>query len=121
MAAAAESTIVFLPRFTTVVGAAPDLITQPLDVSQFASAQFQVWVGAKFSDAASDPALTLYLEESLDCEHWVLGASAPEPVELKHGKSKLFSYGFRLRWFRLRLNCGPGTSLVTCWAEGILR
>lgn len=39
---AAESTIAFLPKFTTLVGGGPltGLYTKPIDVSQYASAQF---------------------------------------------------------------------------------
>ena len=110
--AAAESTIVFLPRFTMFAGAG-EYITQPLDVSQFASAQFQ------FGRAVSAGELRLYLEESLDCVEWTLGASAPKGVVIASSKTKFFSYGFRLRWFRLRVMTTG--DLVTCWAEGILR
>ena len=120
---AAETTIVFLPRFTTLVGNG-DFVTEPLDVSQFASAQFQVWADS-FAAAETGTQVILYLEESLDCEHWVLGASAPKPYTLKPNKPKLFSYGFRLRWFRLRVNvrgaAEDNVGAVTCWAEGILR
>lgn len=112
---AAESTIVFLPRFTTLL--AGTHTTQPLDVSQFASAQFQFWRGADF--AAPTSAVTVYLEESLDCVAWTLGASSPKSVVVAAEKSKFFSYGFRLRWFRLRVVVDP--AMVTCWSEGILR
>lgn len=122
---AAESTIVFLPRFTTLKGeSAPySFHTQPLDVSQFASAQFQVFRGPAITPSDVTQML-LYLEESLDCENWVLGASAPKAIAVKPLKTKLFSYGFRLRWFRLRIELtsdDPAPLLVTCWAEGILR
>lgn len=116
---AAESAIVLLPRFTTLAG--ESLVTEPLDVSQFASAQFQVWCGARISDAVAEDsvALTVFLEESLDCQAWTLGAGAPKGTPIRWTKRKLFSYAFRLRWFRLRIE--PTYGIVTCWAEGILR
>lgn len=123
---AAESTIVFLPRFTTLVGPGT-YTTQPLDVSQFASAQFQVWRGVQVGSSGLDVTkVKVFLEESLDCQEWVLGASAPRGVTIPYSESRLFSYGFRLRWFRLRVEItAPGegsvAGLVTMWAEGILR
>lgn len=107
---AAESTIVFLPRFTTLFGAS--FTTQPLDVSQFASAQFQ------FGCGASAGSHKVYLEESLDCIEWSQGPQSPKAIKVAGGTTKFFSYGFRLRWFRLRVE--PASN-VTCWAEGILR
>ena len=55
-----EATIVFLPRFTTLVGPGP-FRTLPLDVSKYSGAQFQLWVGP-----ISAGSFTVYLEESLD-------------------------------------------------------
>ena len=49
----------------------------------------------------------------------VLGASAPKGYRVKWGSTRVFSYGFRFRWFRLRVE--TESALVTCWAEGILR
>ncbi|MCE9634251.1 MAG: hypothetical protein K8T90_00975, partial [Planctomycetes bacterium] len=123
---AAESTIVFLPRFTTLVGPGT-YTTQPLDVSQFASAQFQAWRGVQACSSGLDATkVKVFLEESLDCQDWVLGASAPRGITIPYTATRLFSYGFRLRWFRLRVEItAPGTGdvagLVTMWAEGILR
>jgi hypothetical protein len=124
---AAESTIVLLPRFTTLVGAGTYL-TAPLDVSRFGSAQFQVWRGF-FTYADESPLLpkfTIYFEESLDGLYWVQGPSAAKPWVIEADKTKLFSYGFRLRWFRLRVaitreSPGPQNVILTCWAEGLLR
>lgn len=124
MPAAAESTIVFFPRFTTLVGG-PSFVTQPLDVSQFASAQFQVWVGGS-SEATTDGTamFDLVLEESLDAEIWNPGPGPAKTYVCKYNKPRLFSVGFRFRWFRLRVQPLEGQSsvgIVTMWAEGILR
>ena len=114
-----DAAIVFLPRFTTLVGAS-SFTSLPLDVSRFGSAQFQLWRGPL---RGTTPTFLAYLEESLDAENWVLGPSTPTGYDPATDdptltRPKLFSYGFRLRWFRLRVE--PASN-VTCWAEGILR
>lgn len=121
-----DAAIVFLPRFTTLAGAS-SFTTLPLDVSRFASAQFQLWRGPIRGNPpqASHPFLA-YLEESLDAENWVLGPSTPtgfDPADddLTLTRPKLFSYGFRLRWFRIRIELSSTNPIVTCWAEGLLR
>lgn len=117
-----DAAIVFLPRFTTLVGAS-SFTTLPLDVSRFGSAQFQLWRGPLRGTA---PTFLAYLEESLDAEHWVLGPSTPTGYDPATDdptlvRPKLFSYGFRLRWFRIRVELGGVDPAVTCWAEGLLR
>jgi len=112
-----DATIVFFPRFTTLAGAAT-FTTAPLDVSRFDGAQFQVWLGDM--DGVS-PVATLYFEESLDAQTWVLGPQTPEGFVLDEGLAKFFSYGFRLRWFRVRLVLTGSEVIATCWAEGLLR
>ena len=117
-----DAAIVFLPRPTTLVGAS-SFATQPLDCSRFGSAQFQLWRGPM---AGTAPTFLAYLEESLDAEHWVLGPSTPTGFDPAADdptltRPKLFSYGFRLRWFRLRVELGGTAPVVTCWAEGLLR
>ncbi len=117
----AESTIVLFPRFTTLIGASEGLNTfssLPLDVSGFGSAQFQVWRGGIKGPSQE---FTLYLEESLDGRTWVLGSSAPRPLEMQSAGTRFLSYAFRLRWFRLRVEFEGPDALVTCWAEGLLR
>jgi hypothetical protein len=121
--AGAESSIVLLPRFTTLYGKTAEtreFTTLPLDVSRFGSAQFQFWRGPICY--ADDPvAFYVALEESLDAEHWVLGTSAPTEFEVPEDTPLLFSYAFRLRWFRLRAKLDTTGGMVTCWAEGPLR
>ena len=117
-----DAAIVFLPRFTTLIGAS-SFKTQPLDVSQFGSAQFQVWRGPL---RGTDPTFLIYLEESLDGNNWVLGPSTPQGYDPGTDdptlqRPKLFSYAFRLRWFRVRVELGGTDPVATCWAEGLLR
>ncbi len=115
--AAVDATIVFLPRFTTLVGAGT-FQTAPLDVSRFEGVQFEAWRGPIRGGSGT---VTLYLEESLDAATWVLGPSTPAGYVLASEESKFFSYAFRLRWFRLRVVVTNANSIVTCWAEGLLR
>ncbi len=117
-----EAAIVFLPRFTTLVGAT-SFLTAPLDVSRFGSIQLQLWRGPL---RGTTPTFQAYLEESLDADTWVLGPATPtgyDPAVDDPGllRPKLFSYGFRLRWFRIRIVLGGTNPIVTCWAEGLLR
>ncbi len=117
-----DSAIVLLPRFTTLVGAS-SFTTLPLDVSKYGSAQFHLWRGPLRGTPAG---FLAYLEESLDAEHWVLGPSTPtgyDPAidDPTLTRPKLFSYGFRLRWFRIRIELSGTAPGCTCWAEGLLR
>ena len=120
--AAVDASIIFLPRFTTLVGSGNysetfDFPTLPLDVSGHGGAQFQVW-----RSPMSGGTFKLFFEESLDADKWVLGASIPTGIDLNADETKFFSYGFRLRWFRLRVQLtGAAWPIVTCWAEGLLR
>lgn len=115
--AAVDATIVFLPRFTTLAGE-EEFTTAPLDVSRFEGAQFEVWRGPIRGGTGT---FKVYLEESLDAQTWVLGPSTPAGYEVAQGESKFFSYSFRLRWFRVRVALTGSNSVVTCWAEGLLR
>ena len=125
-----ESAIIFLPRPTTLIGAG-SFTTLPLDVSRFGSFQLQLWRGP----IRNGGSYLAYFEESLDTETWVLGPSTPagfDPADAVTGgdptfaRPQLFSYAFRLRWFRMRFDLtGIGAPLagpmVTTWAEGFLR
>jgi len=113
-----ESTIVFMPRFTTLIGSR-EFTTLPLDVSRFGSAQFQVW---QAGINGSGGTFKVSFEESLDTEHWALGASSPEVFTIAQNETRFFSHSFRLRWFRLKVDLSETPdAMVTCWAEGILR
>jgi hypothetical protein len=111
-----DASIVFLPRFTTLVGTA-SFATAPVDCSSFTGAQFQVWRGDAVG--GDEEAFQLYLEESLDGISWVLGPSTPAAITIPANDPRFFSYSFRLRWFRLRV--ALDATMVTCWAEGLLR
>ena len=116
-----ESTIVFLPRFTTLAGNTT-FHTLPLDVSRFGSAQFQVWRGELLDYDGGAPQFQVEMEESIDAQHWALGASSPMAYKVQNDETRFFSHTFRLRWFRLKVTFPGGVEpMVTCWAEGILR
>lgn len=116
-----ESTFVLLPRFTSLAGSGT-FNTLPLDVSSYGGAQFQVFRGA-FRVKSGTPAerFTIYFEESLDAETWVLGPSTPAGYDIVESHPTFFSYSFRLRWFRMRVVLTADEPIVTCWAEGLLR
>jgi hypothetical protein len=117
-----DAAIVFLPRFTTLVGSVNsatnfDFATLPLDVSRYSGVQFQIW-----RSPMSSGSFAFFLEESLDAQTWVLGPAVPTAVSLVSDDTKFCSYNFRLRWFRLRVRLTGGASpIVSCWAEGLLR
>lgn len=116
---AVDASIVFLPRFTTLVGET-EFTVPPLDVSQFSGAQFQVWRGP-MRLASGVGTFKVYFEESLDTLTWVLGPNTPSPFTILEDEVRLFSYSFRLRWFRLRVEVTGTDPIVTTWAEGLLR
>jgi hypothetical protein len=125
--AGTESTIVLFPRFTTLVGPGP-FTSAALDCSRFGSAQFQVWRSTFGAGLLHPPVFNLYFEESLDGLRWFQGPATPRAYQIADDDPKLFSYGFRLRWFRIRVaftyadgTPGPASAIVTCWAEGLLR
>jgi hypothetical protein len=120
---AVDSSFVILPRFTTLVGATT-FTTLPQDVSSYGGAQFQVWRGPFRSKATTPPTppppaptFTIYIEESLDTEEWVLGPDTPGPIIVGQSDRKFFAYDFRLRWFRLKIVITGSDPIVTCWAE----
>lgn len=116
-----DAGIVFLPRFTTLVGATT-FLTAPIDVSQQGGTQFQVWTST-IRVASGTGAFTMYMEESFDAESWSLGSSptgAGTAFTVLPGTT-LFSYDFRLRWFRLKVVLTGDAPIVACWAEGLLR
>jgi len=104
-----DSFVVFFPRFTTLV--AGSYTSVPLDVSKFGGVQLEAW------RAEAGP--TLYVEESLDGVAWQDAMSSS--FDLTGGSSyasKFLSFGFRLRWFRVRLEA---TQMMTVYVEGIMR
>lgn len=117
---ATDAGLVLFPKFTTLVSTGSNetsFTTTPIDVSQFGSAQFQFWRGA--IQTSSVGTFKIYLEESLDGDTWSSppgGAGGYDPGE---NASKNFSYSFRFRWFRVRVDFQG--DFVTCWAEGLLR
>jgi hypothetical protein len=116
---ATDAGLVFLPRFTTLVGET-EFTTAPLDVSGQAGTQFQVWRGP-IRNTGGTPAFSLYIEESLDAASWALGPSTPQGFPIAENATVFFAYSFRLRWFRLRVAVSGTNPMVSCWAEGILR
>jgi len=116
---AVDAGVVFLPRFTALVGDAT-FTTAPLDVSRQGGAQFQVWRGP-IRVATGAGSLTLFLEESLDAQSWSLGPSVTTGIPILEAVTHFLSYSFRLRWFRLKFTLAGDAPMVSCWAEGLLR
>ena len=115
----ADAGILLFPKFTTLVGTdsnTTSFTSTPVDVSRFGSAQFQLWRGRIVGSTTSFKA---YLEESLDGESWSSPPGGTAGYDPGENASKLFSYSFRLRWFRIRIDFKG--EFVTCWAEGLLR
>ena len=118
---AVDSSFVILPRFTTLVGAAV-FTTLPMDVSAYGGAQFQIWRGPfRVKTGTPAPSFTVFLEESLDTEEWVLGPDTATSFVIAEADRKFFAYDFRLRWFRLKVLILGDEPIVTCWAEGFFR
>lgn len=117
--AAVDAGLVFLPRTTTLVGAA-SFATAPLDVSRQGGTQFQVWRGP-IRVASGAGTLTMFMEESLDCQSWALGPITAQGIVIPENDPKFFSYDFRLRWFRVRFELSGTDPMVLCWAEGLMR
>ena len=114
-----DASIVFLPRFTTLVGA-KTFTTPPVDVTSFAGAQFQVWRGPIRTSSGSGT-FKITFEESLDSMHWVQGPATPTEFDIPESDAKFFSYSFRLRWFRMSIEVAGTDPIVTAWSEGLLR
>lgn len=114
-----DAGIVFLPRFTTLVGQT-DFLTAPLDVSRQGGIQFQVWRGPIRTSSGTGE-MNLLLEESFDAVTWALGPSTAQAYTLLEDTPHFFSYSFRLRWFRLKFTLAGTNPMVSCWAEGLLR
>lgn len=115
-----DASIVFAPRFTTLVGAKA-VTTLALDVSGFTGAQFQVWRGPIRVSTPGSEQFSIEFEESLDTETWVLGPSTPQSFVISENQVHFFSYNFRLRWFRLKMTLAGTGPMVSMWAEGLLR
>ena len=114
-----DAALVLFPKFTSLVSNEAELTSftsAPLDVSRFGSAQFQLWRGGMQGAGATFKA---YLEESLDGDTWTTPPGGSGGFDPGQNGSKLFSYSFRLRWFRMRIDFTG--ECVSCWAEGVLR
>ena len=121
--AAIDAGVVFLPRFTTLVGDT-SFATAPLDVSRQGGVQFQVWRGPIRTSSGSGT-LGILLQESFDGQTWSVpgggGPTAGSPTLIGEAGPAFFSYTFRLRWFRVVFDLNGTNPMVTCWAEGLLR
>lgn len=116
---ATDTALVLLAKFTTLVSTdaqTTSYSTAPLDVSRYGAAQFQVWRGEAIG---TSPTFKVFLEESLDGLSWTQPPGVGASIDPGKETLRLFSYAFRLRWFRLRVDFKG--KYVTCWAEGLLR
>ena len=114
---ATDVALTLFPRFSTLVSRSDKTTTftsTPIDVSGFSSAQFQAWRGY-----TAGTEFKTYLEESIDGENWTLVPGGTGGYDPGENQRKSFSYAFRLRWFRLRIDFKG--EAVNCWAEGVLR
>jgi hypothetical protein len=114
---ATEAALALFPRFSTLVSRSDQTTTftsTPVDVSGFGSAQFQLWRGY-----TAGTIFKAYLEESLDGESWTFVPGGAQGYDPGQNQRKSFSYAFRLRWFRLRIDFRG--EIVNCWAEGVMR
>jgi hypothetical protein len=120
---AIDAGVVFVPRFTTLVGD-KTFFTVPMDVSRQGGVQFQIWRGPVRTSSGTG-SLSVVLQESLDAHTWSqpgnVGPTAGSPTLLLENAPHYFSYTFRLRWFRMGLVLSGTDPIVTCWAEGLLR
>lgn len=117
-----ESYVVFFPRFTTLAAGvgAVSFTSIPLDVSQFGGVQMEAWMGEVLPYGGTSH-FKIYLEESLDGTTWEDEMSTVYEFDQAHTYAgKFFSFGFRLRWFRVRLEL-TNINLVTTYVEGIMR
>lgn len=99
-----------VPRFTTLIGAS-SFTSLPIDVCGKDTVTLQAWRGPIVGDGT----FALYLEQSIDAEHWMaFNASGIDP-----GASQVKSLDVcpSFRWFRTRIET-TGSAQVTCWVEG---
>ena len=108
---------VLFPRFTTLAG--NYVFASPaLDVGRFGGMQLRVWWSERLGTLGSTPT-TVHFDESLDGVDWPTDASTSFQILGGTYDSKFFSIGFRMRWFRMRID--TQCEYLTLWAEGVLR
>jgi hypothetical protein len=119
--ASIDSQIVIFPRFTSLAGTG-SFASAPIDVSGYGGLQLQVWFG-EFINASGESHFKVHLEESLDAIVWPDEARFTLDLDVSKTYATTFlSFGFRLRWFRVRVEItGSPDLMATCWVEGILR
>jgi hypothetical protein len=99
-----------LPRFTTLVGQS-SFTTAPVDVCGKETISLQAWRGS----IEGGGTFGLFLEQSIDAEHWSpFNATAIDPGT---DTVKSIEVCPMFRWFRARVET-TGNAQVTCWLEG---
>ncbi len=112
---------VFLPRFTSYVGAGT-YTTEPVPVETLDKGQVMFWRGPLVGGAASNPFRT-YFEESHDAVTWTEAATTPSQPVTTVNTSGGFAIHFRKRWFRIRVELAANASGVvgiSLWMVGEL-
>lgn len=102
----------FFERFTSLVGAS-SFATEPVDASGKSSMVLQAWRG----EIQGSGSFELYLEQSMDAEHWsAFNSSAIDPGA---DTVKLLEICPTMKWVRARIEL-TGDAATTTWLEGTL-
>jgi hypothetical protein len=116
--------LVMLPRYTTYAGliSGEYFTTMAIDVTQYQNAIVNVWRGLIVGTAGSPPIITKF-EESTDQVSWTECAGSPDGsiiVYPAQNVEKQYTLTLTKRWFRMKVQLGHATNIVSCWAVGFL-
>jgi hypothetical protein len=106
--------VVFLPRFTTLVGGPQNFYTAPMPISSYEGVTATFWQGPFVGGPA---ACLLQYEESNDMETWFQCPGSPFPLPGVVGEVTVSSTLTRA-WFRLGIVQPVPATGFTCWVEG---
>ncbi len=116
--------LVLLPRYTTYAGkVGSDFFTTiAMDVTQYESAIVNVWRG-KIVGTAGSPAIIVKFEESTDQVSWTECDGSPDGTTITYPAENVeiqYTLTLKKRWFRIKVQLGDATNVVSCWAVGFL-